>query len=107
MRTIEALLKRPMPKPTSADPPPATMGGVSAPRNRKTAAPSGTSAEPVRRIVRMPKIVQKRGDSVAPIGQPSTIAERAKPAVSGDLPITPSHGRADAHVQHRQPGRAV
>ena len=39
--------------------------------------------------MRRPKRFQSLGDNVAPIGHPSTIADSAKPAVSGGLPITP------------------
>ena len=78
-----------MPKPTITEPIPATKGGVPGLRKTKTSAPIGISAEPARTTGRTPTRDQMRGERVAPIGQPSTIAERAKPATSGGLCITP------------------
>jgi len=44
---------------------------------------------PALSTLRTPNRFQSLGDSVAPIGHPSTIADRAKPAVNGGRPITP------------------
>ena len=86
---IEALDSRPMPRPTTSDPNPATNGELSAVRMTKAAAPAGTSRPPVRSTARTPKRLKKRTPTVAPTGHPSTIAERANPATSGDFCMTP------------------
>ena len=78
-----------MPRPMISEPSPATMGELSWRRTMKTSAPAGTSAPPSRKTARTPKRRKPRTPTVAPIGQPSTIADRAKPATSGDFCITP------------------
>ena len=65
------------------------MGELSWRRRMKTSAPAGTSAPPSRSTARTPKRRKPRTPIVAPTGQPSTIADRAKPAISGDFCITP------------------
>ncbi len=86
---IEALLRRPIPRPTINDPSPAATGELSALRRTNTDAPTGTSAPPVRKTARTPNRPNPRTPIVAPTGHPSTIAERAKPAINGDFCITP------------------
>ena len=68
---------------------PATTGELSWRSAMNTSAPAGTSAPPSRSTARTPKRRKPRTPTVAPIGQPSTIADRAKPATSGDFCITP------------------
>ena len=55
----------------------------------KTSAPAGISAPPTRSTGRTPNRLKKRTPTVAPTGQPITIAESAKPATSGESCITP------------------
>ena len=87
---IEALLERPMPTPTTSEPRPATIGELSPLRTRKTSEPNGMSTPPTRSMARTPKRLRPtRTPTVAPIGHPSTIAESAKPPMSGDCCITP------------------
>ena len=111
--TIEALLESPMPKPTTADPAPATKGEVAGLSKTKTSAPSGISAAPTTqdRAKAEPRH-QSRVESVAPIGQPSTMAESAKPATSGDLPHDALHvdrqeGREPDHRHAGEQRRGV
>ena len=79
-----------MPSPTTSEPRPATIGELSPLRVRKTSEPAATRRPPARSTARTPnRLRPERTPTVAPTGHPSTIAESAKPPISGDFCITP------------------
>ena len=65
------------------------MAGSRASGRRRPARRAGSAPRRPAAPAQTPKRAQMRGESVAPIGQPSTIAESAKPATSGGFRITP------------------